>query len=448
MTRCLTGSFRDLPPLTLLRVLSASATSGVLELVTAQDTLRLEVAQGRSAAASDDELALASRVFASTDGHYRFDPCDITPPAGPTLPLTAYADAAQGWSGRRRSPFSSEVDLERLVAGNLIDFSPRATSTSFHVLAAAPPENPLDELLSELETTAPEELLMEHVGVVATDPRLWRGPLEREWRQRGWQVILFAAPTTVPVEDLDLLIVHHQLSVTRVGQESDWTDLIRRAGSGQRTVPVVWIGPLGDPTWVHRLVEAGVSFLLPPPAGESGETLHRFLGGLTLVVNRQLRSRGTQGESQLATSVSELVDALLHEAEPDQAIATLLQLAAGSFLRGALLRVEETAFLCRAGFGYPLSRGLSALPRGVGLLERVVRGREPSVGIDPDAGGALQLARLLGLERLSPSTAVIPLGAGASVAGVLVADREGEDLPDLAELVLLVSRLGGVVLQA
>lgn len=447
MNRSLAGDFKDLPPLTLLRVLSASATSGVLELATQQDTLRLEVSQGRAAAAADDEMARAARVFASEEGTYRFDPSDIAPPSGPTLPLTAWADAAQAWTVRRRSPFSSEVDLERLVAGDLIDFSPRATSASISVLTSSPPDNPLDELLSELEATAPDELLMEHVGVVTADPRPWHGPLELEWRQRGWQVILFGTPAAIPVEDLDMLIVHHRLSVTRVGQEDDWTELVRRASGGQRPVPVVWIGPLGDPSWVHRLIEAGVAFLMPPPVGDGGETLHRFLSDLTLVVNRQLRSRRAAGEPQVATSVSELVDALLNEAEPEQAMATLLQLAAGSFLRGAVLRVEETAFLCRAGFGFPLSRGLSALPRGVGLLERVVRGREPSVGIDPDAGGALQLARLLGLERLSPDTAVMPLGAGASVAGVLVADREGEPLPDLSELVLLVGRLGGVVLQ-
>jgi hypothetical protein len=56
------------------------------------------------------------------------------------------------------------------------------------------------------------------------------------------------------------------------------------------------------------------------------------------------------------------------------------------------------------------------------------------------------LAEVLGLDELPSATTLIPLG-GSSVAGVLVADREGGPLPDLSELVVLAGRLGGVVLQ-
>jgi hypothetical protein len=51
----------------------------------------------------------------------------------------------------------------------------------------------------------------------------------------------------------------------------------------------------------------------------------------------------------------------------------------------------------------------------------------------------------LGVSELPPATALIPLGRCGAVVGVLVADREGEELPDVADLVLLVGRLGGVV---
>ena len=110
--------------------------------------------------------------------------------------------------------------------------------------------------------------------------------------------------------------------------------------------------------------------------------------------------------------------------------------------------VEETAIRCRAGYGYPLVRGTQALPRGLGILERVIRSSRPTVGIDPESGGSHRLAEVLGLDGLPSATAVIPLGVGASVAGVLVADREGEALPDLSELVVLAGRLGGVALHS
>jgi hypothetical protein len=110
--------------------------------------------------------------------------------------------------------------------------------------------------------------------------------------------------------------------------------------------------------------------------------------------------------------------------------------------------VEETAIRCRAGFGYPLDRDDTALPRGVGLLERVIRSGEALTEIEPVAGGALRLARVLGVAELPEATAVIPLGRGGAAAGLLVADREGGPLPDLAELILLAGRLGGVIVGA
>jgi hypothetical protein len=150
----------------------------------------------------------------------------------------------------------------------------------------------------------------------------------------------------------------------------------------------------------------------------------------------------------LPAAVTELVDALLYEADPDQAVGVLLQLASGHFSRGAVLMVEETAIRCRAGFGYPLARGTQALPRGLGILERVIRSSQPTIGIDPAAEGSQRLAEVLGIGDLPSSFAIIPLGVGASVTGALVADREGSPLPDLSELIVLAGRLGGVALQS
>ena len=448
MTRLLSGRLEQLQPTTLLRVLGAVAPTGVLDIEAEAGTLHLEVSRGRVPAASDDELEHASLILSSTSGEYRFTPCDLPEHGGITLPLAAYAEAAATWAERRPTSFSSELDLNKLVSEDLIDFSKPASQPKVSVLPRKAPENPLDDLLSDLESTAPGELLFAQVGVVGSDPRLWRGTLEHEWRQRGWRMRQLGVPTDVELQDLDVLVIHHRLSITRVGQEDEWLALVERAESMSPPVPVVWIGPLGDPAWVHRLIQAGVAFLLPAPPGETGETLSRLVSSLTRVVDRQLiRARSGQ-RPELPDALSELMDSLLDQAEPERTLGTLLQLAAGTGSRGAVLLVEETAIRCRAGFGYPLMRGGPALPRGVAVLERVIRSRKPAVGLEPDAAASCQLARVLGVERLPAETAVIPLGAGDAVVGVLIIDREGDPLPDLEDLALLVGRLGGVVVQA
>jgi hypothetical protein len=210
---------------------------------------------------------------------------------------------------------------------------------------------------------------------------------------------------------------------------------------------VVWVGRVNDSKWVHRLIEADVSFLLPAPRGYSSEAVNRFSEGVALVLDRQFRLRQMLAEPAYPEAVCELVDTLLHGADPDQAVGSLLQLAADDFRRGAVFLIEETAFRCRAGFGYPLDRNVTALPRGVGLLERTLRTGDPLVGVDPESGGARQLSRVLGIDSLVPQTAVIPLGTGASIGGLLVADREGETLSDLRDMAVLARWLGGIVMR-
>ena len=66
------------------------------------------------------------------------------------------------------------------------------------------------------------------------------------------------------------------------------------------------------------------------------------------MVDRQLKLRQLQAQPQYPPTVCELVDTLLHGADTDQTVGSLLQLAADDFLRGAVLMVEETAIRCRA----------------------------------------------------------------------------------------------------
>ncbi len=444
MKRALSGSLEHLSPPALLRLVSATCPSGVLELVTEVGSLRLEVDRGRVALPSADDLRHAARVLSRSEGVFRFEPAHIARIEGEALSLTAFAEAA--FASRRGSRSNDPaLEIERLLDEEVFNLSQLEDRPNIHVLPTAPPQNPLEDLLADLEAEAPGELLFAQVGVVAQDPRPWRGSLENAWRRRGWEVRLFGVTEDVSPEELDVLVVHHQQATVRAGREDAWLRLIKRAYEAEPRVPVVWVAPLGDPVWTHQLIEAGVSFLMPAPQGSIGDAVTRFSEALSLVVDRQLQTRRVAGGTELPAAVSELVDALLHDSKPEQAVGSLLQLAAEQLSRGAVLMVEEMAIRCRAGFGYPLDRYDTALPRGVGLLERVIRSGEAMIKIEPVAGGARRLAQVLGVAELPEATAVIALGRGGAAAGLLVADREGAPLPDLSELVLLAGRLGGAI---
>ncbi len=422
-------------PIALLRLVSANSSSGVLEVETADGSLRLEVDRGRVERPSKKDLESAGKVLSCRDGEFRFSPGNVLPLEGEVLNLTAFAEAA--------SEAVRYAEVDRLLAEDLVEISRPAESAQIHVLPSEPLTNPLDDLLADLEIEAPGELLFAQIGVVAQDPRWWRGNLEREWQQRGWQLRVFQLDEEVTLEGLELVVVHLQNVGPILGREEHWLELISRATAADPPVPVVWVAPLGDAAWVHRLVDAGVSFLLPAPLGEAGETMTRFAEGLSRVVERQIQGRHRAEHSTLPSGVTELVGALLSESAPDQGVSSLLQLAAEHFKRGAVLMAEEMAIRCRAGFGYPLNRGNTALPRGIGLIEHVIRTGEALTAIDVEAGGVRRLSEVLGVPDLPAQTAIIPLGRSGGVAAVLVADREGDELPDLAALVRLAGRLGG-----
>ncbi len=437
MKRALFGSLEHLAPPALLRLVSATSPSGVLEIETAEGLLRLEVDRGRVAVPTKSELEKAGEILSSRRGEFRFTPGEIQGVQGEVMSLTALAEAA--------GAAASHLQMELLLEDEIKEISNPLSPANIHVLPTRPLQNPLDDLLSDLEAEAPGELLFAKVGVITQDPRWWRGALEMDWHRRGWQIQQLGFSDQIDFEGLDLLVVHHQRGSARVGSEKDWLDLIRRASDMKPPLPVVWVAPLGDPAWTHQLIDAGVAFLMPAPQGEAGEAPIRFAESLSRVVDRQIQAQQREGRAPLPTGVSELVGALLSESDPDQGISSLLQLAAHHFTRGAVLMAEVTAIRCRAGFGYSLEGSTAVLPRGIGLIERVIRSGEAFTTIEPGASGSNRLADVLGVSELPSATALIPLGRCGAVVGVLVADREGEELPDVADLVLLVGRLGGVV---
>jgi hypothetical protein len=431
------GSLEHLSPSALLRLVSATSPSGLLVLETEEGELRFEVDRGRVREPSEDQLRLARRVLSCRVGHFSFQPQLITPIEGRALGLSALAAAAEG--------IDTDTEIDALLTDEIFDFQISSDTVKIHVLPSQPLPNPLDEMLVDLAAEAPSELLFAEIGVIAQDPRLWRGSIDRQWRQLGWRLVLVPMSEPIEIENYDVLVVHHQQSMARVGRERDWLELIRHGCTADPTVPVVWVAPLGDPEWVHQLIDAGVSFMMPSPQGDTGEVASRFVADLTSVVDRQLQNRQRRVETGLSSSVSDLVGAILSESDPDRGLQSLLQLASENFTRGAVFTVDDRAIRCRAGFGYPLDRNATVLSRGLDLLEQVVQSGTAVMEIEPEAEGARRLAGVCGLAELPAATALIPLGRFGSVAGMLVADREGCGLPDIEELVVLAGRLGGAV---
>ncbi len=447
MRRVLSGTLTHLAPSALLRLLSATAPSGVLELTTDAGNLRIETAHGKVAMPNPGELRRVGRILRSTSGSFRFAPLKVRPIDGRSLTLTALADAAEATEQVLEAARDGDVDFGRLFAGEITEMSRPAPVANIHVLPSEPLDNPLDELLSDLEKTAPDELLLTQVGVVAQDPRIWRGTLEAGWRRRGWALNVSSSPSEIVVDEITALVLHQEESFDRSDREDEWISLVRRAVEAAPSVPVVWVGSIRDSRWLSRLIESGVSFLMPAPDSRSSRAQARFAEDLAMVLDRQMKNRQALASARQPKSVYELVDTLLEEDDPDRAVGSLLQLASNQLWRGAVLMVEETAVRCRAGYGYPLNRDATALPRGVGLLERTIRSGEATVGVEPSSPAAEQLAHVLGIATLPAETAVIPLGMGATVVGLLVADREGEPLPELREITLLACCLGGVVVR-
>ena len=132
MKRILSGSLKHLRPSALLRLLSATSPSGVLEVVTDAGSLRLEVAGGRVRVPTAADLLHAGQVLRCTDGAFRFEPRDVHELKGDTLSLTAFAEAAESpESGVDRTSFTADIDVERLISGDIVDIAPGPVTKSF-----------------------------------------------------------------------------------------------------------------------------------------------------------------------------------------------------------------------------------------------------------------------------------------------------------------------------
>ena len=433
----LAGDLANLPLGQLLRLVEAAAATGRLTVESGGDRVAFTVVEGRTARPDALTLRTVSRLLRASAGRFRFETDPGVTLEGTTVPLALVEELAE--HAGEKAALSSDLGVDELIEASLVAEEPVA-APPIHHLPPIVSEDPLETLVEALKDAAPEDLDLAQIGVVAADPRLWRGSVEGRWRERGWELRLFDA-ASAPLASLDLLVVHHQLSITRVGSEADWLELVRRAHSPEAGIPVVWIGPLADSRWVARLVEAGVDFLLPPPAGDIGEPAERFHDVLAIVLERLLERR-RHARAGLGEPLAELAEALFSGAAPEDAVAAVLQMTSRAVRRAAIVRVEPTVFRCWAGFGYPLEEGVRALPRGIAVLERAVRGHGAVTSIEAPGQGRKQLARLMGVDELPDATCIVPLESRGRTVAILIGDREGEPLDGLGEVLGLAPRLG------
>ena len=162
MRRTLTGNLEHLAPLALLRLVSATSPSGILEIDTPDGLLRLEVERGRVARPTNPDLEKAATILGCRRGEFRFTPGETKRLQGEAMNLTDFAEAV--------GAAASHLEMELVLEESYVDGSEPPKPPHIHVLPNRPMQDPLDELLSDIEAEAPGELLFAHVGVVTQDP--------------------------------------------------------------------------------------------------------------------------------------------------------------------------------------------------------------------------------------------------------------------------------------
>ena len=111
MKRTLSGSLEHLAPPALLRLVSATSPSGVLEIETPGGLLRLEVERGRVVVPSKEDLETAGQILNCQSGEFRFTPSEIHRLDGEVMNLTAFAEAADAAASNLRMEQLLEDDI-------------------------------------------------------------------------------------------------------------------------------------------------------------------------------------------------------------------------------------------------------------------------------------------------------------------------------------------------
>jgi hypothetical protein len=204
---------------------------------------------------------------------------------------------------------------------------------------------------------------------------------------------------------------------------------------------VLWVGGLSDPWLRHQAIMAGVSFVLPGPVGEVGETARWFREEVTALLERLVSGRPGAAAGGEAEAFRDFFLALHMDAAPADVRASLLRVTSGHFGAGLLLAVRDTGFESLGGFGLPSGRA-TRFPRGLAVLEDVVARCLP---VTTDAAVAGLLAEALGVKGATVAIRLLPALSGQEcVAVVAGAEARGEGT-GVSGLVDLVARSGSLL---
>lgn len=369
--RTILGRLADLGLPQLFKLLTSSHAEGMLELDTAAGSAAVGVREDQVSGEIPPAVLVACRARAGT---FRFRPGHVEP------------------QERWRS-------VDEVVAA--------LDAVADEVASSDTEEDPFSDLrasLSEIELPGGPV----GVTVVTGDPRPYRA-MELDWQARGWNAVVVCEPRWPEGPDPRVVVLHLPTSVTLVGQEAVWIELAQLAAGRRPPIPVIWVGGLTDPWLRHQAVMAGVSFLLPAPVGEVGETARWFRDEVTMLVERAVSGRQA-GPAGDAEAFRDFFFALNMDATPAEARASLLRVAGAYFGAGVLLIPSAQGYESIASYGLPHG-GAVRLPRGEALVEDVASRCLP---VSAPVGHAL--ADALGVEDGAVVHGMPVLASGDCVA--------------------------------
>ncbi len=226
-----------------MRLLSATATSGVLELVTDEGSFRMEIDHGWTAVPPIDQLDDASRVLTCSEGAFRFEPGEVSPIKGPSSESRRVCRRRSvGAAGPRarsddryrgRSPGLRRDHRARPV-GNPSEYPPSAIGAA-----------------GESRWRICSRVLRTRRRRSCSSPRsVWWRPIRDSgvgrWRmngaRRGWEVRQIGKKDERRTSESRRVGGPSGPGCQRRGNEERWLDLVRRAREAKNRL-CRWFGP-------------------------------------------------------------------------------------------------------------------------------------------------------------------------------------------------------------
>jgi hypothetical protein len=413
--KAILGRLSELGLRELSKLLTSAGTDGLLEIEGPAGPARIRFRKGHIAGAITPALVAA---YSARSGSFCFRP--------------GAAEGSAEWVPQEEFFARLEADAELTLRGEA------AAGAAGTLPASGDPLAELRDSLSEIAIPG----VGAHILIVAADPRPYR-TLPPEWRQRGWEVSVTDAPRWPDGPPPSLVILHLPAPATLPGGTESWFAMVERAASQRPPVPTLWVGGLGDPGVRHRVILAGVDFMVPAPASGAGETARWFREELTLLADRLIARRASTGEGD-AEAFRDFFLALHVDATPAEVRASLLRFAGTFFARGVLFEVRERVFESVGGYGFHLASP-SQVSRGVAPLEDIVVERRRVRFADYPNEATTAVARVLKSRTGLEGAEAFPILAGGECLALFLGDHPLVAEAEIEALAGVMARSGSLL---